>query len=863
VSRMPPTGTVGLLFTDMEDSTRLARALGGGWLEVVDAHDALLSTAIDAHGGYIERTEGDAFFAVFESAEAGARAAVCAQRAVRDHRWPQLGEVRVRMGLHVGQVERSRMGYVGLEIHRAARVAAAAHGGQLLLTLPAARASEDAVETDMLGAYRLKDFPVPEALFCARIDGLGADSFPPPRTLDLRPTNLPAGRPPLIGREDEAAAVLDAIGRSRVVTLTGRGGAGKTSLALVAGTEALDAHVGGVWWVELASVSNDGFLAAIAAATHAQTRADERLLDALTRRFEARGSVLLVLDNMEHLLSSTRILAELLDRAPDVRILSTSQAPLRLPSEVVVPVGPLSSGASLNLFDAGAARARSGRGLADAERIDADAICQALDGLPLAIELSAARVAVLTLPQLRERLGGSLDLVRGNRALPERQRSLEATVDWTLEMLDKPARVLFERLGAFAGPAELEELEAVAGADDLDVLGSVSALIEFSLLSRVEIGDGRVRFGLPAALRRVAAARLDASPDAQRWYEVHARRQLARSWPARLVHMDTIREYETAADAEPEVLLAIERMANRDRALVDALRAVVGLRLINIGRIGEAAPLLRSLEAETIEDPAVRAVVRFAHGMQALFSGGGSQSFDLALDLAQGADASLTVTVRALRSVARLADGNPAAAVADAAAATELAIGIGGPVLAGALLLEAQARLAAGEIEHARLRLRKSAELSATCDATAAWHQDSISGDIAFNDDQLADALRCFSQSLQAAETRRDVQQVAYDLMAVAGTLARLGHDHAAAELIGIIDTHCGDAGATREQMLPVATGLDEARAAADRLGGAAAFAVEQGAAVAPGQRVARALGLAATALESMPNDMFGGSGCI
>src|SRR4051794_3235970 len=269
-----PEGTIAMLFTDIEGSTRLAAALGSGWPQVLREHHALVSGAIASEGGWVDRTEGDAFFATFSDPRAGARAAAGALRSLRGHPWPpEVGELRVRMGLHVGFVERNDLGYVGLEIHRAARVGAAAHGGQLLMTAAARAVIGEDTATEPLGMHRLKDFPAPEALFCAVIDGRGAAAFPPPRTEELRPTNLPAGTPRLVGREDELRRVRDALIEEgeHFVTVTGRGGAGKTSLALVAATGMLDDHPGGVWLVRLANVAAvDDVLPAMATAVGAE-----------------------------------------------------------------------------------------------------------------------------------------------------------------------------------------------------------------------------------------------------------------------------------------------------------------------------------------------------------------------------------------------------------------------------------------------------------------------------------------------------------------------------------------------------------------------------------------------------------------
>src|SRR6185312_12563974 len=319
---------VAMLFTDIEGSTRLVGRLGSGWPEVLEAHHALVGDAIAAEGGFVDRTEGDAFLAYFVDAAAAARAAVASLRALRAHRWPPVvGELRVRMGLHVGFVERRSTGYVGLEVHRAARVAAAAHGGQLLLTDGARALIGDVIRVEPLGVHRLKDFPSPEPLFCAVVDGRGAAAFPPPQTELLRPTNLPAGTPVLVGREDALERVRRAfaLDGERLVSLTGRGGVGKTSLALVAATGLLDEHPGGVWLVRLAAATSPGdVLPAVAAVIGADRDVSASLMDAVVGRLRDRGAALLVLDNLEHLLGAAPVLCSLLDQLPALRILVTS-----------------------------------------------------------------------------------------------------------------------------------------------------------------------------------------------------------------------------------------------------------------------------------------------------------------------------------------------------------------------------------------------------------------------------------------------------------------------------------------------------------------------------------------------------------
>jgi class 3 adenylate cyclase len=283
----PPVGTVGLLFTDIEGSTALAQALGDRWGEVLAAHHDAVGGAIAAHGGYVDGTEGDAFFAVFADVRAAGAAALEAQCALRHRTWPTPdGRLRVRMGLHAGHVERRATGYVGLEIHRAARVASAAHGGQVLLT-EAARVLAGNVPTEPLGAHRLKDFPAPEVLHCAIVDGEGAGAFPPPRTLEVRPTNLPPDDRIFVGRGAELEAVAAAFSAGeRLVTLAGMGGSGKTRLALAAATALLDEYPGGAWWVPVAAVTEaSGVLPAVAAALRMRDDGSRPLVEALATRW--------------------------------------------------------------------------------------------------------------------------------------------------------------------------------------------------------------------------------------------------------------------------------------------------------------------------------------------------------------------------------------------------------------------------------------------------------------------------------------------------------------------------------------------------------------------------------------------------
>jgi predicted ATPase/class 3 adenylate cyclase len=846
-----PDGTIALLFTDIEGSTRLATELGPEWPEVLATHHEIVASAITDRGGFIDGTEGDAFFATFTDAAAAARAAVAAQQALHGHAWPALvGEIKVRMGLHVAYVERASTGYVGLEVHRAARVAAAAHGGQLLITEPARVLAGGAITTEPLGAHRMKDFPAPELIHCAVIDGRGAAAFPPPRTEQVRPNNLPAGTLPLIGREAELDSIRDAfqVEHERLVTITGRGGAGKTSLALAAAADMLDDHSGGVWLVRLARLSSPAeVLPAAAAAIGAEADGGTSTLDAVAVRTVTRGMTLIVLDNFEHVLGAAPSLTELLERAPELRLLVTSQAPLRLGDERRVNLDALDERAALELIER-VARRRSGQlALTDTDREALLDVIALLDGLPLALELAAARLAVLTPAQLRDRLQSSSEVLRDDRPdRPHRQRSLRATVDWTLELLDQEPRALFVRFGAFAGPVELEELEAVAGADGLDVVEALASLLDVALVRRVESGDGRVRFGLPEALRQIAAAMLAAAPDGERWRSEHVRRQYEQLWSSRQLLVP-----ESALDAMhatgQEAALAVEwARASRDPR-APALAAVTAWLLAAGGHAREALALLDPLLESPPDDPEVSAEAELAHGVVLSTFGRIEEAFaaaDRAARLATEPPTQARTLIQ--RGVDHLRCGRVEAAVADSERATAIARGLGPIALSYALAWESQARMDAGQLDVAAQQLEEAKRIAAATNATVLWKLYTLDADLAMLTGRPQEACESYALSLEAAQQRGYELQIWWDLCGLGDALAVCGSDGEALEVAGIGEAHIADMGATEPAAVWHLQGHDWLAEAAGRLGPAVASGWrDRGRAVDRGYRVTRACQLA------------------
>jgi predicted ATPase/class 3 adenylate cyclase len=855
VSQQPPEGTIALLFTDIEGSTRLAASLGSAWAEVLAEHHAIVGQAIATEDGFIDGTEGDAFFATFHDAAAGARAAVGALRALKANSWPKpVGELRVRMGLHVGHVERAATGYVGLEVHRAARVAAAAHGSQLLLTEAARGLVGETVMVEPLGVHRLKDFPKPEALFCAVIDGRGAAAFPAPRTEQLRPTNLPAGLPVLVGRDSDLERVRDALigDGERLVTLIGRGGVGKTSLALAAATEMLDQHPGGVWLVSLATVTSPtDVLLAVAAAVGAEGELFDSPLRAIVARLRGRGPTLLVIDNLEHLLAAASDVTTLLGELPELRALVTSQAPLQMTMERCLPLDALDDEAALALMERVAER-RGARSMAEGTGHQALVeVAHLLDGLPLALELAAARLTLLSPQQLLERLRGSSDLLRETAgARPERHRSLRATVDWTLDLLDPDPRELFTRMGAFAGPVELGDLEVVLG-EGLDVLEALGALLDIALVRRVESGDGRVRFGLPEALRQIAASALDGSPEGTRWRRSHLRRQYELTWSARTTFVSQA-VYRAAMTADVEAAAALRWARVSGDPLAAGLGAGRAALLVDVGRVREARSVLEPLLAHPSGDLVVDSSVLASNAI-ALYLVGLHDEAKAAADEAISLAPDMLTRAWALRERAILASfaGELDVCLGYGEQATELAGDLGAEALCATLVIESQACHFVGELDRSARILDEAERIGGPVEAQCLVYIDTLRADVDIRSGRPHEALEHYARSMESAQAREDPLQITNDLAGVAKALALLREDDAALEVVGLGEAQ-GQELSGLDSFLYLLAGEHALADAEARLGRErVADAKARGHAVAAGNRVTRACRLARAHHES------------
>jgi predicted ATPase/class 3 adenylate cyclase len=541
VPQQIPTGTVTLLFTDIEGSTRLWEAEPDAMAVALRRHDDILRGSIERAGGFVFKTVGDAFHATFSTAEAALDAVLAAQRALIDADWPTSRPIRVRMGLHTGACEERDRDYFGPAVNRVARLESVAHGGQVLLSGATAEllseallsgALPDGVSLRDLGAHRLRDLGRPEQVFQLEADFLPG-SFPPLASLDNPdlPNNLPAQLSAFVGREHELAEVRSLTAAARLVTLTGSGGSGKTRLALQAAVELLDWALDGVWFADLAALTDGAQVpGAVAAALGLPDHSGSAALSSVLEVLAEQDTVIL-LDNCEHVIEDAAKFCEQVIRyCPRVRFIATSREPLgiegervyRVPSMSLPPrdaisAAELSGSDSVTLFVERAKSHEPGFVLDDAAAPLVATICRRLDGIPLALELAAARLSSMSLRHLSERLDQRFRLLTGgSRSALPRQQTLQATVDWSFDLLTTAERATMQRLSVFAGGFELEAAEAIctvdpdgggAGIDAIDVMDLLGSLVDKSLVITERAADS-VRYRLLETVRQYAAQEL-------------------------------------------------------------------------------------------------------------------------------------------------------------------------------------------------------------------------------------------------------------------------------------------------------------------------------------------------------------------
>jgi predicted ATPase/class 3 adenylate cyclase len=524
VPRDLPSGTVTFLFTDVEGSTNLLHELGAeGYAEALAEHRRILREAFSAQGGVEVDTQGDAFFVAFPTAPGALEAAREAQEALAQ------GPIRVRMGLHTGRPHLAEEGYVGEDVHKGARIAAAGHGGQVLLSKETRELGQ--VDVTDLGEHRLKDFEGPVWIF-----QLGSERFPPLKTISN--TNLPRPASSFVGREVEVEEVVALLGDgARLLALTGPGGCGKTRLAIEAAAELVPKFKAGVFWVGLASVRDP----ALVTGTISHTLGAR---DGLAEHIGER-ELLLLLDNLEQVIDAAPELASLVEACPNLKLLVTSRELLRVRGEVEYPVLPLADPDAVELF---CTRART-----DPDETVRE-LCSSLDNLPLALELAAARASVLSPSQILDRLSQRLDLLKGGRDADPRQRTLRATIEWSYELLTRDEQRLFARFAVFSGGCTLEAAEEVTDAD----LDTLQSLVDKSLLRHTE-----ERFWMLETIREYAAERLEDSGEGDELRRRHAEHFLALA-----------EEAEPSLFAESTASLdRLEREHDNLRAALDRLEA--------------------------------------------------------------------------------------------------------------------------------------------------------------------------------------------------------------------------------------------------------------------------------------------------
>jgi predicted ATPase/class 3 adenylate cyclase len=543
-----PTGTVTFLFSDIEGSTRLLRELGDGYAQVLQDHKEIVRSAIGrARGGEV-RTEGDSFFVAFPTAAEAVGAAVQMQKGLAEHRWPQGSPVRIRIGIHTGEGVVHGSDYVGMDVHRAARISAAAHGGQIVVSAATQALVSHALPSGTrfrdLGEHRLKDMVNPEHLYDLVIDGLPAE-FPPLRTIDTRRTNLPAQLTSYVARKEQLEETRRLLASTRLLTLTGAGGTGKTRLALQLAAETARDYRDGVFFVDLAPITDATLVpASIAQVLGVQEEPAVAISETL-KRYLREKELLLLLDNFEQVSDAGSEVEALLKAAPRLKALITSRIVLSLQGEHEYEVPPMSlpdpehlpdlkaleEFPAIRLFIDRAAAVKPGFRLSPDNAPAVASLTARLDGLPLAIELAASRARVLSPEQILSRLQqGSSLLSSQSPTLPERQRTIHAAIAWSYDLLSPDDRRLFEQLSVFRGGWTLEAAESIVNPDGrLDIFEGLSSLVDKSLLRVAVPGAGESSFSLLETIREFGQHRLEETGELEAVRQRHGEHFLSRA----------------------------------------------------------------------------------------------------------------------------------------------------------------------------------------------------------------------------------------------------------------------------------------------------------------------------------------------
>jgi predicted ATPase len=747
-----PSGPVTLLFTDVEGSTRLLHELGDGYADVLADHRRTLREAFARHDGTEVDTQGDAFFFVFPSADDALAAAAEGSELLEQ------GPVHIRIGVHTGTPRLTGEGYVGTDVHLAARIGAVGHGGQVVLSGDTRRELGGRLELLDLGEHRLKDFDDPVSLY-----QLGDRAFPPLKT--IANTNLPRPASSFFGRAGDAAAVVARIrDGARLLTLTGPGGSGKTRLAIEAATELVPEFRAGVYWVELAPIDDEELVLEEVGRT---LGAREDLVGHIGER-----ELLLVLDNFEQVVEGGPAVANLVARCPNLHVLVTSRELLRLRDEVEYAVEPLPPDAAALLFG-------DRSGLPVDETVTA--LCAALDNLPLAVELAAARTDVLSPAQILDRLGQRLDLFRGARDADARQQTLRAAIQWSHDLLDEDEQQLFARLAVFAGGCTLDAVEAVADAR-LDVL---EALVQKSL-----VRHSGERFWMLETIREYGLERLGERDEADALRRSHGEWFLALAEQAE-PHLDGAEQAEWLGRLEDDIANIREAAGQPDLAG----RFLVALRFLwaKRGYVAEGRRLVEDLLPRLSDDDPAKRMALVTGSLLAVMQGDFAASIahgERAIELGEAAgDERPRLEVASAVGRSLLSVGQEERALALFAYAAERGAPSGRPGIAAIALLNlGYAALLHGDLDAAHDSLRRSVDLAASCGELHAQARSlAARSSVALEAGQLEDARQFAIESLAIAAPAHDRDNASWALE-LAGCALVSADSERAARLLGAAD---------------------------------------------------------------------------